>query len=101
MSADSAGMLSPGHGSSAGLHVAAERPDASDALVQLTDVSYCYPNGFEAVANLSVTIPRGRVTAVIGPSGCGKSTLLRMISGLAAPSAGELTTAFEAAPGKH
>jgi phosphate transport system ATP-binding protein len=32
---------------------------------------------FQALRNISVTIRRGYVTALIGPSGCGKSTLLR------------------------
>lgn len=30
-----------------------------------------------AVRNVSLEIPRNRITAIIGPSGCGKSTLLR------------------------
>jgi phosphate transport system ATP-binding protein len=30
-----------------------------------------------ALGNISMDIPRGRITALIGPSGCGKSTLLR------------------------
>lgn len=32
------------------------------------------------IENLSVSIERGRVTAIIGPNGCGKSTLLKTIS---------------------
>ncbi len=34
----------------------------------------------EALKNISLEIPRNRVTAFIGPSGCGKSTLLRCIN---------------------
>ncbi len=34
----------------------------------------------EAVKAVTLTIPRGKVTALIGPSGCGKSTLLRAIN---------------------
>jgi phosphate transport system ATP-binding protein len=34
----------------------------------------------EAVRQLDMKIPRGRVTAIIGPSGCGKSTFLRAIN---------------------
>jgi phosphate transport system ATP-binding protein len=33
-----------------------------------------------AVKDVSLAIPRGRITAIIGPSGCGKSTLLRAIN---------------------
>ena len=36
----------------------------------------------EAVRNVSMSIPSGKVTAFIGPSGCGKSTVLRSINRL-------------------
>jgi phosphate transport system ATP-binding protein len=38
---------------------------------------YLYYGNKEALRNISLVIPRKRVTAFIGPSGCGKSTLLR------------------------
>lgn len=34
----------------------------------------------QALQNISMSIPKGQVTAFIGPSGCGKSTLLRCIN---------------------
>jgi len=34
----------------------------------------------QALFNIDMTIPRGKVTALIGPSGCGKSTLLRCVN---------------------
>src|SRR5690242_5496818 len=34
----------------------------------------------QALYNVSLAIPRGKVTAIIGPSGCGKSTLLRCVN---------------------
>ncbi len=34
----------------------------------------------QALFNVSMPIPKGRVTAIIGPSGCGKSTLLRCVN---------------------
>ncbi|HEY8170839.1 MAG TPA: phosphate ABC transporter ATP-binding protein PstB [Candidatus Limnocylindria bacterium] len=37
----------------------------------------CYYGSFRAVRDVSLRIPRNRITAIIGPSGCGKSTLLR------------------------
>ncbi|WP_298462283.1 ABC transporter ATP-binding protein [uncultured Cellulomonas sp.] len=40
------------------------------------------------VADLSVTVPPGRITAVVGPNACGKSTLLRAMSRLLAPRSG-------------
>lgn len=37
-------------------------------------------NQYHALQNISMKIPKGRVTAFIGPSGCGKSTLLRCLN---------------------
>jgi len=44
----------------------------------------------EVLADISLTIPSGRILCIVGPSGCGKSTLLRMIGGLEKPSAGKV-----------
>ena len=44
----------------------------------------------EVIANLSLTLPSGRVVALLGPSGCGKTTTLRMIAGLERVSGGRL-----------
>ncbi|HZP76032.1 MAG TPA: ABC transporter ATP-binding protein [Pseudolabrys sp.] len=43
-----------------------------------------------AVRDISLTIARHEIVAVIGPSGCGKSTLLNMIAGLYAPTRGQV-----------
>jgi iron complex transport system ATP-binding protein len=42
------------------------------------------------IENLSLTIPDGKITALVGPNGCGKSTLLRGISRLLKPRAGSV-----------
>lgn len=39
---------------------------------------------------LSVTLPAGKITALIGPNGCGKSTLLKCFSRLLTPTSGSL-----------
>ena len=53
-----------------------------------------------AVADVSLTVPRGTVCAIIGPSGCGKSTLLKAVAGLVQPSSGCVTIAGEKADPK-
>ncbi len=52
------------------------------AHVELQNVRKVYPNGFEAVRDVSLEIPDGQFVVLVGPSGCGKSTTLRMIAGL-------------------
>ena len=44
----------------------------------------------EAVKNVSLSVPRGKVTVIIGPSGSGKSTLLRCVNYLETPTSGEI-----------
>jgi branched-chain amino acid transport system ATP-binding protein len=50
----------------------------------------CRFGGLQAVADLNFSVREGEIKAVIGPNGAGKTTLFNMISGLTAPSAGQL-----------
>ncbi|HET6624024.1 MAG TPA: sn-glycerol-3-phosphate ABC transporter ATP-binding protein UgpC [Gaiellaceae bacterium] len=49
-----------------------------------------FPNGFEAVKDLSLEIAEAELLVLVGPSGCGKTTALRMIAGLEDISSGDL-----------
>ena len=60
------------------------------ADIILDRVSKTYPNGVQAVREVSLDIKDGEFMIFLGPSGCGKSTTLRMIAGLESISAGEL-----------
>jgi len=54
--------------------------------------SFARPDGepFEAVRNLSFSIARGELVAILGKTGCGKSTTFNLIAGLLRPSEGRV-----------
>ena len=60
-------------------------------MIQLHEVHKSFPDGTQALKDISVTLPEGKLTVVIGPSGCGKSTLLDMACGLLTPSRGRVS----------
>jgi NitT/TauT family transport system ATP-binding protein len=63
-------------------------------LVALNDISMAYGKGSAsvlAIEEISLTIEKGEIIAVVGPSGCGKSSLMKLISGLHPPLTGQLS----------
>ena len=61
----------------------------SDTLIQITDMSFSHGERL-LYDNISLTIPRGKITAFMGPSGIGKTTLLRLIGGQLRPDQGQI-----------
>jgi NitT/TauT family transport system ATP-binding protein len=63
---------------------------AADALVEVRGIAKTYPGGVEALRDVTLSFPRGKLSTLLGPSGCGKTTLLKIIAGLVRPSSGEV-----------
>ncbi|MEH0823573.1 MULTISPECIES: ABC transporter ATP-binding protein [Micromonospora] len=60
------------------------------ASITLERIRKRYPDGTEAVRELSLEVAAGELVVLIGPSGCGKSTVLRMINRLIEPTDGRI-----------
>jgi multiple sugar transport system ATP-binding protein len=61
------------------------------ADIKLDNVTKRYPDGYEAVRDMSLDVKDGEFMILVGPSGCGKTTALRMIAGLEDITEGELS----------
>ena len=65
----------------------------SECLLEARGIVKAYGQGdrsFEAIRGVDLVVRAGEFVCLLGPSGCGKSTLLRIVTGLNAPTAGEV-----------
>ena len=67
-------------------------PVSDDPLVQIRDLNFSYDSR-AILSGINITIPRGKVVAIMGQSGCGKTTTLRLIGGQLRPTSGEVRVA--------
>jgi NitT/TauT family transport system ATP-binding protein len=69
-------------------------PEALEPIIEARQIekSYTQPDGREiqVIAPVDFSVEPDIIIALLGPSGSGKSTLLRMLSGLAAPTSGDV-----------
>ncbi|HIF9358569.1 phospholipid ABC transporter ATP-binding protein MlaF [Photobacterium damselae] len=63
--------------------------DKQEALISVKNMTFSRGER-KIFDNVSLTVPKGKVTAIMGPSGIGKTTLLRLIGGQIAPDEGEV-----------
>ena len=59
-------------------------------MLEIKNVTKTF-DGFQALDNLSLTVPKGAVYGLVGPNGAGKSTVIRHLTGIYRPDAGEIT----------
>src|SRR4051794_1743156 len=81
---------------------AAQSPSESDLLtagpagavsLRFSGVSMTFPDGTQALDDVSFEVRRGEFVTIVGPSGCGKSTVLRIASGLLSGATGAIQLA--------
>jgi phosphonate transport system ATP-binding protein len=56
----------------------------NEALIDVRRVSKCFERGVRVLDEVTFSVPRGEMVALIGASGSGKSTLIRALAGLVA-----------------
>ena len=59
-------------------------------MIHVKNISYAYPDGHEAVTNLSIDIAEKSTVAIVGANGAGKSTLLALLVGIYTAREGEI-----------
>lgn len=77
--------------------VLATRPADGTVLLELRDLRR-YFGGVKAVDGVSMMVRAGQIHGLIGPNGSGKSTAVNVISGLYAPTSGEMLLHGKALP---
>lgn len=63
--------------------------EPSEALVSIKNMTFSRGDR-KIFDDVSLDVPKGKVTAIMGPSGIGKTTLLRLIGGQIQPDSGEI-----------
>ena len=61
----------------------------SRPLLELQDISYCYPNQSPVIEKCNFCVEKGKI-GLIGANGCGKTTLLQLMVGLLKPQKGTI-----------
>ena len=69
-----------------------------DIAVELAGVTFGYDRTRHVLDAISMTIPRGKVVAIMGGSGCGKTTILRLIGGQLQPQSGRVIVGGQSVP---
>lgn len=66
-------------------------PEIINGHIEVNNVDFTYPNGTKALHDVSLTVPSGKITAIVGLSGAGKSTLINLLDKFYEPDTGNIT----------
>ena len=69
----------------------------NDNLVEIQNITFSRSERL-IYDDISISIPKGKITAIMGPSGIGKTTMLRLIGGQLKPDKGDITFAGKSIP---
>ena len=58
--------------------------------IEIKNANFSYPNGFQALENINLTVREGENVAIVGQNGAGKTTCVKMMNGLLKPTEGEV-----------
>lgn len=64
--------------------------DSNNLIINLTDISFSYPDGPEVLDNLNLQFSRNEKVGIMGTNGSGKTTLFHIIMGLLKPVSGKI-----------
>jgi len=59
-------------------------------MITIEKLHFAYPNGVEALKDVSLATEPGKITGIIGPNGSGKSTLIKCLAGILSPDRGDV-----------
>lgn len=70
---------------------AVEAPSEQPVLFEAEHIRFAYPNGKEALHDVSMRLRRGEVACIVGQNGAGKSTFSKIVCGFETPQEGAMT----------
>ena len=73
------------------------RLDPAAAAIELVDVHFAYDRR-EILKGITMSVPRGKIVAIMGASGSGKTTILRLIGGQLKPASGQVRVGGQSVP---
>ena len=59
-------------------------------IIEISDLTFTYPTGVQALRGVSFNVTTGEQVAIVGQNGAGKTTLVKHLNGLLRPTSGHV-----------